>query len=873
MKARYIVWVLALFLAVGIFAPGKTWAQGGGGQCGGCACGGDWDGPGAPCFCNQCASTPGTSTLDCSNDGPTNQCGGVVLVCPGGMEFQCGPIQAGQGFFCSSNVFTCQQTFPSVQRAGEFCTAGHTCMQNCSCCPAGTIRACAGNTYTVSFSYPVGDTPDPNILYQCNSLNDEYLSNTTSGMIPDANGFHRDRTNTCRACGCVPVCSNAPPSAPSSPSPANGGTATNTVNLQWVHTNFGTACTGANNQYEIFVGTSPSSLALIGTVGGGTTSYPFTGTVGTTYYWTVQAKNGALGTYSPIWSFTIAPTVPGCSVTPPTGLTIVDGPTPGTTAEANWTPGIGGITQYIWVDEHRSEVEVTAQCSLPGNDCELSAELGVNDNSKQVIGLLPSTQYWFRIVNSGGGSCYQDIIRSFTTDSAAPVCSVTPPTGLTIVSGANPGTTAVVSWGGGGGGGTGVRLYVGTNQAAVNGGCVNPATCLAGYNPMTLGPSTTKTVSGLTPSTPYFFRVENFDGSCKAGVNGSYSTLANTGFISGKVYLDVDNTCAGTGLSGRTVTLDGTTPITTDANGNYSFTPLILNSFHTLAVSTAGYICSTASACSLYPCSLSGVQVSSTKNFYLTATREAWWQTQGAGVYSGATSGATIGSTIPSSATSPYLVLPAAGGTAAAVVRAGGQAPDLGSGSVNDDGWSAVSKYKGKKMNYTFFGAQMGLLASTPRLTTLNNKPGLTQSFYIKEGSSTVGGTWNVTSADPEYIIFVNGDLRINANITVANGGFLAFIVKGKITVDPAVTTLQGLYVMDDNFVTEKKASGNDAQLDMQGSVVAWGSVDLRRDLGNSNLSMPAEKFTYRPDLLTNMPEKMKSFVMQWSEVVAGSYQ
>lgn len=80
---------------------------------------------------------------------------------------------------------------------------------------------------------------------------------------------------------------------------------------------------------------------------------------------------------------------------------------------------------------------------------------------------------------------------------------------------------------------------------------------------------------------------------------------------------------------------------------------------------------------------------------------------------------------------------------------------------------------------------------------------------------------------------------------------------------------MQGLYVMDNDFVTED----DNTQLDVQGSVVAWGTFSVNRDLGNANVTIPAEKFTYRPDLLTNMPDKMKVFALQWQEVVAGTFE
>jgi hypothetical protein len=107
-------------------------------------------------------------------------------------------------------------------------------------------------------------------------------------------------------------------------------------------------------------------------------------------------------------------------------------------------------------------------------------------------------------------------------------------------------------------------------------------------------------------------------------------------------------------------------------------------------------------------------------------------------------------------------------------------------------------------------------------------------------------------------------------------GGFLAIIAKGSITVAPGVTTLQGIYLSSSNFVTTSvyvQGVTNDVQLNVAGSVVAWGILDLHRNLGGiGNSTQPAEKFTHRPDLLTNMPKKMKGFALQWQEVPAGSF-
>jgi hypothetical protein len=168
----------------------------------------------------------------------------------------------------------------------------------------------------------------------------------------------------------------------------------------------------------------------------------------------------------------------------------------------------------------------------------------------------------------------------------------------------------------------------------------------------------------------------------------------------------------------------------------------------------------------------------------------------------------------------------------------------------------------------------MGLLTTTDSLLNLDTKPTDGAAFHYIDHATTLGdslGTPWTVDADEKYVIFVNGDLDINVDITVAPGGFAAFIVNGSINVSPDVENIQGMFVANQNFNTVSNGTV-DTQLTVEGSVVAWGDVSLDRDLVANNSNSPAEKFVYRPDLLISMPDEMKSFVMQWREVVPGTY-
>ena len=254
----------------------------------------------------------------------------------------------------------------------------------------------------------------------------------------------------------------------------------------------------------------------------------------------------------------------------------------------------------------------------------------------------------------------------------------------------------------------------------------------------------------------------------------------------------------------------------------------------------------------------------------------AWWQVSGAGIYSGSDAGGlTIKSEVP---TGNYLLIPGSVGSVAALMRSSGTY-ETGSGSLAATNlWNTLTKYKGKEVNYASLAAQMGVVPGQGNdiPNDIMDKPTYEADkdfYYIKPGSgiASLNSDWSVTASE-KYVIFVDGNLTINQNITVANGGYLMFIVSGDIAVEAAVATMQGIYLTSGVFTTEKVVSGTDVRLVVSGSVVAWGGVSLNRDLGSLGNSVPAEQFVYRPDLLMAMPKKVKTFVMQWQEVTAGTY-
>jgi hypothetical protein len=124
----------------------------------------------------------------------------------------------------------------------------------------------------------------------------------------DCGGGTQTRTNDCggtesRGCNTHPCCVNVAPEQPTLSGPANGtqfrvGVASN---LNWnAISNWGTACSGHNNRYEVCVSSTDTGCNLVNNVSAGlNTQYSWTPTVGDNYVtWAVRANNGNLSTQS-----------------------------------------------------------------------------------------------------------------------------------------------------------------------------------------------------------------------------------------------------------------------------------------------------------------------------------------------------------------------------------------------------------------------------------------------------------------------------------------------------------------------------------------------------------------------------------------------
>jgi len=183
---------------------------------------------------------------------------------------------------------------------------------------------------------------------------------------------------------------------------------------------------------------------------------------------------------------------------------------------------------------------------------------------------------------------------------------------------------------------------------------------------------------------------------------------------------------------------------------------------------------------------------------------------------------------------------------------------------------------------YDYFYRRFGAPTTPTTDTAFSNplavtKPSSSATPYYVVGDMTTSATgWTVGNSE-SIVIIVDGNLTIGGDIRVGTTGFLAFIVKGNITVDSSVggvrgstePNIEGIYITSPTgtFITGESTGLTSASLVGRGMFIA-GDFLLQRDLGDYGTNAyPAEYFIYDPKYLMTMPDAMKDTSVTWQEV------
>jgi len=147
--------------------------------------------------------------------------------------------------------------------------------------------------------------------------------------------------------------------------------------------------------------------------------------------------------------------------------------------------------------------------------------------------------------------------------------------------------------------------------------------------------------------------------------------------------------------------------------------------------------------------------------------------------------------------------------------------------------------------------------------------------IYKTNGGLTINSP--VIFGSGNFVILVNGDLIINAKITVPVGSTAVFSVSGDISVAAVVGQIEGMYSADGNFTVKSISDCSLGQADAIGLNVAGsvivnagrnrGTFTNKRSFCSANLTTPSVSFTERPDFMLNYPSFVKQIPRAWQEL------
>ncbi|MBI4426010.1 MAG: hypothetical protein HY567_00355 [Candidatus Kerfeldbacteria bacterium] len=264
-------------------------------------------------------------------------------------------------------------------------------------------------------------------------------------------------------------------------------------------------------------------------------------------------------------------------------------------------------------------------------------------------------------------------------------------------------------------------------------------------------------------------------------------------------------------------------------------------------------------------------------NFFVADVLPKWAQVLGGHVHG------QTGTTVEVPADNYFIVKSSLSNEPGAGTKTSGSF-NVSPGSLSTTGWDLTDQLTQSVWRYSY--QRLWIRAGSPATDPGDGYNLPAAGIYAKTGDWSIsGGEWQNLAGS--RIIFVNGDLNINAKISLAGSGdFLAVIVSGDINVDPAVgnetlapnpspaqATLTGVFLANGDFRGGSTRDQRDKQLIIYGTVGAdidldgVGRVEFQRDLGVGNRTAAGTAVLWNPNLILNVPEQLTDALTDWREV------
>ncbi len=200
-----------------------------------------------------------------------------------------------------------------------------------------------------------------------------------------------------------------------------------------------------------------------------------------------------------------------------------------------------------------------------------------------------------------------------------------------------------------------------------------------------------------------------------------------------------------------------------------------------------------------------------------------------------------------------------------------GNGYELNKGQLSTSTFKLTSQQRvALKENYAYFDQ---LTRGYPKTEITDNTkpaslPPLAQDrqAHMLKKSGDLNLTTNWGAPNEKLVVLVSDNLKISTNQQVPVGSFLQFIVSGNIIIGPSVTSLHGIFSADGSVVIES----SDQPFEASGSVVSFspsGIMSKRSLPSGDNATRASTIFTYRPDLVVNVPLEIRHKKSVWSEV------
>ncbi|MBI3558853.1 hypothetical protein HY085_00485 [Candidatus Gottesmanbacteria bacterium] len=301
--------------------------------------------------------------------------------------------------------------------------------------------------------------------------------------------------------------------------------------------------------------------------------------------------------------------------------------------------------------------------------------------------------------------------------------------------------------------------------------------------------------------------------------------------------------------------------------------------------------CNDSNSCTTDTCNNPGTCSSSCTNTN-NPVNGTWGAPYGAcigGTQTMTCNGASCGGTCPGSNTRACVV---ASNPGAGIVESGGTI-NSGAGQISRNNNFNLTSYS----NATPAVSYAGLLTAVAKNAGAGNNfdsicdgpktdsitlPGYTIYCYVPSGftgalqAAAASGTnilypvpdWgspnpitSATTVNSKTVVFVNGDLSINTNVTVGANGGAVFVTNGNVAVDPTVTRIDGIYIFNGNFNDGASAS----QLNGNGSLLGIGTGSFT--FGRTYTGGAAESWTYEPKYLDLFKKILSTASYTWKEL------